>query len=137
MTTWTSDELNKIGTAEELQIASVRRDGTLRNPVTIWAVRIGDDLYVRSVNGRTAAWFRGTLLRHEGHIQAGGVDKEVTFMEADADLNDQIDAAYRAKYRRYSSSVSHIVSPEGAIRDHQASAALIKLLVFLEGQFSM
>jgi hypothetical protein len=35
MTTWASEELNKIETAEELQIASLRRDGTLRNPVTI------------------------------------------------------------------------------------------------------
>jgi hypothetical protein len=26
---WTSNELNKIGKAEELQIASLRRDGTL------------------------------------------------------------------------------------------------------------
>jgi len=55
MTTWTSEELNKIGTAEELQIASLRRDGTLRKPVIIWVVRLGDDLYVRSVNGRTMA----------------------------------------------------------------------------------
>ena len=53
MTTWTSDELKKIGIAEELAIASLRRDGTLRKPVTIWVVRHGDDLYVRSVNGRT------------------------------------------------------------------------------------
>jgi hypothetical protein len=30
MSTWTSDELEKIGRAEELEIASVRRDGTLR-----------------------------------------------------------------------------------------------------------
>jgi hypothetical protein len=51
-----SDELTKIGTAEELEIASLRHDGTLRSPVTIWVVRHGDDLYVRSVNGRTAAW---------------------------------------------------------------------------------
>ena len=51
MTTWTSDELNKIGTAEELQIASLRSDGTLNGPVRIWLVRHGDDLYVRSVNG--------------------------------------------------------------------------------------
>jgi len=35
MTAWASDELSKIGVAEELQIASVRRDSTLRNPVTI------------------------------------------------------------------------------------------------------
>ncbi len=44
MITWTSEELNKIGRAEELEIASLRNDGTLRNPTTIWVVRLGDDL---------------------------------------------------------------------------------------------
>jgi hypothetical protein len=113
MTTWTSDELNKIGTAEELEIAPRRRDGTLRNPVTIWVVRHGDAFYVRSVNGPAGAWFRGTQVRHEGHIQAGGIDKEVTFLDADPDINDQIDAEYRTKYRRYAQSIiGHIVSPK-------------------------
>lgn len=123
MTTWTSDELTKIGTAEELEIASLRRDGTLRKPVTIWVVRHGDDLYVRSVNGRTGAWFRGAQERHEGHIRAGGVDKDVTFMEeADPDLKDQVDAAYRTKYHRYRANiVNTIVSPE-------ARSATIKLV---------
>jgi hypothetical protein len=93
MTTWMSDELKKIGTAEELQIASLRSDGTLRNLVTIWVVRVGDDLYVRSVNGRGSAWFRGVETRHKGHIRAGGVNKDVTFVEeTDSDINDQIDA---------------------------------------------
>ncbi len=102
MAAWTSDELDKIGKADELQISSLRRDGTLRKPVTIWVVRVGDDLYVRCVNGRAGAWFRGTQTRHEGHIRAGGVEKDVTFVdEADPGLNDQIDAAYRVKYRRY------------------------------------
>src|SRR5512135_1794058 len=102
LTAWTSDELKKIGTAEELQIAAFRNDGTLRKPVTIWVVRLGDELYVRSVNGRTSAWFRGTQVRHEGHIQAGGVEKDVTFVdETDPGINDQIDNAYLTKYRRY------------------------------------
>ncbi len=48
MTTWTSDELSKIGSAEELEIASLRADGTLRKSTTIWVVRVGDDLYIRS-----------------------------------------------------------------------------------------
>ncbi len=52
MAVWTSDELSKIGAAEELDLASVRHDGTLRNALTMWVVRHGDDLYVRSVNGR-------------------------------------------------------------------------------------
>ena len=113
MTTWTSDELDKIGRAEELQIASVRRDGTLRKPVTIWVVRHGDDLYVRSGYGRAAAWFRGTQLRHEGHIKAGGIDKDVIFEDAAPALNDQIDAAYRTKYRRHEARwVEPMVAPE-------------------------
>ena len=113
MTTWTSDELTKIGTAEELEIASLRRDGTTRNPVRVWVVRIGDDLYVRSWRGRTGAWFRGTQVRHEGHIKAGSVQKDVTFVEeAGSAINVQIDAAYNAKYRSSPSAVSHIVSPQ-------------------------
>ena len=101
MTAWTSDELDKIATAEELQIASLRRDGTLRNPVTIWVVRHGDDLYVRSYRRARLCWFRAAQDRHEGHIRAGGVEKDVTFVEADPGINDQIDTVYRSKYRRY------------------------------------
>ncbi len=55
-----------------------RNDGTLRRPVTIWVVRVGDALYVRSVNARTGGWFRGAQARHEGRIWAGGVEKDLT-----------------------------------------------------------
>jgi hypothetical protein len=92
--------------------------------VTIWVVRLGDDLYVRSVNGRTSAWFRAVQVRHEGRIQAGGVEKDVNFVEVDADqpINDQLDAAYRTKYRRYAASiVDSTLTPE-------ARSATIKLV---------
>ncbi len=113
MTTWTSDELDRIGGAEELEIASLRRDGTLRKPVTIWVVRLGDDLYVRSGYGRTAAWFRGTQVRHEGRIEAGGIEKDVTFADADPAVEDQIDAGYRNKYRRHGAQyVDPMIAPE-------------------------
>ena len=122
MTTWTSDELGKIGSADEVQLAALRPDGTLRNPVTIWVVRHGDDLYVRSYRGPDGSWFRGTRERREGRIRAGGVDNDVTFADADHDLDDQIDAEYRAKYRGYSASfVDPMVSP-------QARATTIKLV---------
>jgi hypothetical protein len=122
MRAWTSEELNKIGNAEELELTSVRSAGTLRNPVTIWVVRLGDGLYVRPVNGRAGAWFRGTQVRHEGRIWAGGVEKDVTFMDADPNLNDQIDAAYRTKYRRYAANIV------GSILTPQARAATLKLV---------
>ena len=114
MSAWTKGELDKIAAADELEIASLRRDSTLREPVTVWVVRQGDDLYVRSVKGPTGAWFRGTQARHEGHILAGGVDRDVTFVETDATLSDEIDRAYRTKYRRYAANIVNSVLTPGA-----------------------
>lgn len=123
MTAWTSDELTKIAAADELQIAPLRRDGRPRSPVTIWVVRDGDDVYVRSYRGPESSWFRGAKARHEGHIRVGGVDRDVTFVEeTDPAAGDRIDAAYRAKYRRYSASY---VDP---ILASTARAATLKLV---------
>lgn len=123
MTGWTGDELNRIGGAEELQLASLRADGTPRRPVTIWVVRVGDDLYVRSVYGRGSGWFRGVLVRHEGHVRAGGVAKDVSFAEVDDPvLHDRIDAAYRGKYHQQPVAyVDACVTPE-------ARAATLRLV---------
>jgi hypothetical protein len=113
MNTWTKEELEKIANAEELRIATLRGDDTLRNPVIIWVVRVGDDLYVRCANGREGAWFRSALRRHEGRIWAGGVEKEVTFVEeTDPDTNAEIDEAYLSKYQRYPQWVAPMVTPE-------------------------
>jgi hypothetical protein len=121
MTTWTRDELTTIGGAEELDLASVRRDGTRRGPVTMWVVRHGDDLYVRSVNGRGSSWFRGAQTQHEARIRAGGVEKDVRLVETD-DGTDAIDVVYRTKYRsRYPTIVPSIVSA-------QAREATLKLV---------
>ena len=113
MSSWTNQELNSIGAAEELEIAPLGNDGTLRNPVTIWVVRVDHDLYVRSFRGHDGAWFRAAQRSHAGHIRAGGVDKDVTFVEeTDAALNNRIDAAYRAKYGRYPQYVAPMLTDE-------------------------
>lgn len=123
MTTWTSDELDKIGNAEELRLASIRSDGTLLRPVTIWVVRSGDDLYVRPVNGRQGAWYRGTQVRHEGRVWAGGLEREVTFVAVtNPDFNAAVDAAYRIKYGHYSRSVL------GSVLTKRAREATLKLV---------
>jgi hypothetical protein len=106
MANWTTGEITSIGAADELNLQSVRADGTLRAPVTIWVVRHGDGLYVRAIKGRDG-WYRGTQTRYEGHIQSAGVEKDVTFAAADGDssLNDALDGEYRAKYRSYPAAV--------------------------------
>ncbi len=108
---WTSEELDRVGSAEELDLASARRDGTLRSPVTTWVVRDGSDLYVRSVNGRASSWFRGAQTRGEARIRAGGIDKDVALVETEG-VDDRLDAAYREKYGgRYPTIVPSIVAP--------------------------
>jgi len=121
MAAWTADEFGEIAAAEELDLASVRRDGTVRNPVTIWVVPHGDDLYVRSVNGRTSSWFRGAQSRHEARIQAGGVKKDVLLVETD-DVNDELGAAYHTKYGHFATSLVDPMTSPGA------RAATLKLV---------
>jgi hypothetical protein len=44
------------------------------------------------------------------------VEKDVTFVEEpDSNINDQIDAAYAAKYRRYASIIPSINSPAARV----------------------
>ena len=123
MAMWTNDELSTVAAAEELELASVRPDDTLGSPVTIWVVRVGNDIYARSWKSDAGAWFRATQQRHAGHIEAGGIGKDVTFVaETDGDVNNQIDAAYRTKYRRHGGRyVDPMVAPP-------ARATTIKLV---------
>lgn len=121
MQTWTDDELNKIGSAEELQFASMRGDGTLRKRVIIWVVRVDDGLYIRPVNGRDG-WFRGVAERHQGRIWAGGIEKDVRFVEVDVNdaVNEKIDSEYWSKYDHLSQYVPPVVTPK-------SKAATLKL----------
>lgn len=123
MSGWTTSELTRIEQSDELDLQSERADGTLRDPVTMWVVRYDDDLYVRPVKGRNG-WYQGTRTRHQGHITAGGVDRDVTFVDADTNpmLNAALDAAYRGKYRSYADSIV------GHVTNKQARSATIKLI---------
>lgn len=115
MTSWTSEELATIGDAEELAIASRQPDGSLRPFVTIWVVRAGDALYVRSVKGPSGTWFRRAVAAGEGRIRAGGVERDVAFQEADPEVDAPVTTAYHEKYDRYGPNiVGTVVSAESA-----------------------
>ena len=118
MNAWSGEELERAAAAEELELTAAGR------AVTIWVVRLGDDVYVRSVRGRTSGWFHRVLESHEGSISAGGVTKEVTFVEVDDDqVNDAVGEAYREKYAgRYPDDfIDPLLTPE-------ARAATLRLV---------
>jgi hypothetical protein len=94
----------------------------LRRYVTIWVVRVGDDLYVRSYLGTEGAWFRHALAHPEGRVRAGGVERDVRFQRPDGMAQDLIDQTYRSKYARFGSTyVDPMVGPD-------AVAATFRLL---------
>jgi len=109
VTGWTPAELDAIGRAGELRVAGRRADGSLRPLVIVWQVRVGDDVFIRSVRGPSGGWYRGVLAQGRGRIESGGVAKDVAFVRDDT-RDDEVDAAYRAKYGR-SSAVDSVTSP--------------------------
>jgi hypothetical protein len=121
-TSWTNDELSAIGRAEELELASLRTDGTLRPYVTMWVVRSGDDLYVRSARGPAGRWYVHALHARAGRIRAGGLERDVIFADPALDVHAGIDAAYHAKYDRYGPAVV------GTVVGQSASRVTIRLL---------
>jgi hypothetical protein len=113
MSAWTDDELRRVGGAEELEIAPVRRNGELRRATPIWVVQAGDDLFVRAAYGANKGWHGVARTSHQAEIRAGGVTKRVAIEDADEGVLGQVDAAYREKYgRRYASIVESINDAE-------------------------
>ncbi len=108
MPTWNPTELATIAAEREIEISSLLEDGTLTKPVTIWAVRVGEELYVRSVRGDAGGWYKAAERRHEGRIEAGDAAVDVAYEDAPHHLDDEIDAAYKEKYGYPSSPVDSI-----------------------------
>jgi hypothetical protein len=109
---WTTDELDRIGDADELHIAPRRKDGTLGRAVPIWVVRVDDELYIRSWRGDGGRWYSAAKGSGEGHISAGGISKDVALLAADNEVNDAVDAAFGEKYGRYTGYVEPMIAPQ-------------------------
>ncbi len=115
MSAWPQDDLDRLGAAGEVEVSSVRRDGSLSRTRTVWIVRVGDQLYLRSVNGPDGAWYRLTRAFHQGRIEARGVVRDVAWVDVDAagqpDVDAAVDAGYARKYQGATSAIAHITSP--------------------------
>lgn len=101
MSTWSKDELRKIAQCDDLHISPFREDGkTYGTPTWIWSVVVDDALYVRAYNGQNSRWYKSAVKQKAGRVSAAGMTKEVSFEPVDGQINDRIDDAYRAKYKR-------------------------------------
>jgi len=98
---WSKEELSKIANTDDLHISPFRDDGkTYGTPTWIWSVVLGDSLYVRAYNGQSSRWYQAAMRQKAGRITAAGLTKEVSFEPVTGTINDEIDDAYRTKYKR-------------------------------------
>jgi hypothetical protein len=114
---WSPDELERIDTAEELHIASKRADGTLRREVPIWVVRAGGQVYVRTWYRRDSGWFGHVVDSRRARVRVPGLAADIAIEdvgEDQAELRASVDAAYRAKYGHYGTSVDRMVTDDAA-----------------------
>ena len=101
MSSWSQDELRRIADSDDLHISPYREDGvTYGTPTWIWSVTVDAALYVRGYNGQRSRWYKAAVSQKAGRITAAGMTKEVTFEKVDGSINNRIDDAYRAKYKR-------------------------------------
>ena len=100
---WDPADLDRVGTATELDLAARRDDESLSGYTTMWVARVGSSLYVRSAYGPESAWYRRAIRHGRGRIRAGGIERDVvlTHLTPDDELHTEIDNAFHAKYDRY------------------------------------
>jgi hypothetical protein len=94
--------LHNLGRAYEVEVTTLRSDGTLRRWVPIWVVAVQDEMYVRSWKGTHGAWYRHAVARGEGRVRVGrtGSGQAVRFVPVppSSPVQSAIDDAYREKY---------------------------------------
>lgn len=117
MTGWTADDIAAIDAHDEVEITSRRADGSLRPFITIWIVRAGDELFVRSAYGPENGWYRRARTSGMGRIRAGEIERDVTFEDPGPDVDHALHDAYHAKYDRYGPGNVKTVTSTGAARN--------------------
>jgi hypothetical protein len=119
---WPASDLARIAETDDLHISPFREDGkTPGTPTWIWSVVVDGELYARAYNGKNSRWYQAALQQRAGEIRAAGATHVVAFEPvADASLLQQIDGAYRVKYRN-SPYLNPMIGP-------RASAATVRIV---------
>jgi hypothetical protein len=98
---WTADQLDRIGSAVELEIAVPRNDGTPGPWTPIWVVCADGEVFVRTWYRRSTGWYGRILKTQRARVRVPGVEAEVHAEDVGAEpstLRATVDDAYRAKY---------------------------------------
>jgi len=105
-----ADDLQAIEAAQEVRIETRAADGTVHRTI-IWVVVEDGQIYIRSVNGATARWYREAVARPDVALHVHG--RRLPFLAVpatDASSIAACSAGLERKYKR-SYSVRAMVAP--------------------------
>lgn len=113
---WDDRNLVIVNDGDEVEISARREDGSLRDAVVIWSVRLGRHLYVRSARGPEGRWYRNLMATGRGRVAARGICQDVIAESVDptSPLQASIDGEYERKYGRFGSIVDSVTGPSAA-----------------------
>ena len=127
---WSTPQLQLFDAAVELEVAARRPDGGLRRWTSVWVVRVGENVFVRSWYRRETGWFAGAVAAGRVRVRVPGLDTEAAVVDLGGasgyprdtgerlrtQLFDDVDAAYRAKYGDYgNATVSAMVTEQARL----------------------
>ena len=93
-------DLALLAGTEEVEIETAQPDGPPHRTI-IWVVVDGDEVFVRSVRGRNARWYREAAANAAVAIHVDGRRLPATAIPAtDPDSIERTSAALRVKYER-------------------------------------
>jgi hypothetical protein len=94
-----ADLLSRLARVEEVQIETQRAADAPVHRTIIWVVVAGNDVYVRSVRGASARWYREMRANPTGALHVEGQRIPVRAVPAtDADSVARASAEYQRKY---------------------------------------
>jgi hypothetical protein len=93
------ETLNLLDETEEVYIETSRDADSLEHRTTIWAVVVGDEVFVRSVRGHKGCWYQRISAHSEGAVLVGDTRIPVRAAPAtDTATVDAVSEAFRSKY---------------------------------------
>ena len=126
---WSTEQLQLLDAAVELNIAVPRPDGALGRWTTVWVVCVGQGVFVRSWHRRETGWFGRAVTTGRARIRAIGLETDVAVVDLgrtgdrsgeepqlQGELFDEVDSAYRTKYGAFGdATVGAVVSAHARV----------------------
>jgi hypothetical protein len=105
--------LEVLGRVREVRIETTSRDGDRTHRTIVWIVTAEDQVFVRSVNGATARWYREAIANPDVVLHADGDAIPATAVLAnDTDSVQLVSDALRSKYgKRSPGSTELMIQP--------------------------